>query len=130
MGAPERSAEVEKKDEPRDFVKFTFFHLQPGCGGVFRPMRAKRGAPPLPEKFYPPPRWPLPTDLLNGWSLVGLKAGAEMMVWAIGPELAPIQESHSRLLGTPLGGYLQEPRKLVPRNRPSVRVSRSACARR
>ena len=47
--------------------------------------------------------------LVRTYSLVGLKAGTEMLVWAIAPELSSIQELHSRLLGTPLGGYLETP---------------------
>ncbi len=102
MGAPERSAEVEKKDEPRDFVKFTFFHLQPEWRRL-SPNAREEGSSAFAGILDHAPA----DVLVRTYSLVGLKAGAEMMVWAIGPELAPIQELHSRLLGTPLGGYLE-----------------------
>jgi chlorite dismutase len=47
--------------------------------------------------------------LVRTYSLVGLKADVEMMVWSIAPTLGPLQELHARLLGTPLGGYLDTP---------------------
>jgi chlorite dismutase len=35
-----------------------------------------------------------------------MKAQAEMLLWMISPRLEEIQELHARVLGTPLGGFL------------------------
>jgi chlorite dismutase len=88
-------------DEPRDFVKYTFFHLRPEWRRLASESRddGKREF----ERVLEHP----PTGLLvRTYALTGLKASAEMLVWSIGSELGPIQELHARLFGTPLGGYL------------------------
>jgi chlorite dismutase len=100
----EGPAEDEGAGEPRDFVKYTFFHVRP----EWRRLPAKTredGKTAFVEVLEHPPRG----LLLRTYSLVGLKADTEMMVWSIGPELDAIQQLHSRLLGTPLGGYLDTP---------------------
>jgi chlorite dismutase len=88
-------------DEPRDFVKYTFFHLRPEWRRLPRSERDEGKA-----KFAAILEKPPEGVILRTYSLAGLKADTEMMVWSIGTELAPIQELHARLLGTPLGGYL------------------------
>jgi chlorite dismutase len=97
-------AEEEDSVEPRDFVKYTFFRIRPEWRRLPGATReeAKTAFTNVLER--PPAQ-----VLLRCYSLVGLKADTEMMVWSIGPELAGIQELHSRLLGTPLGGYLETP---------------------
>jgi chlorite dismutase len=99
---PAAGAGAEAPAGPRDFVKFTLFHLLPEWR---RQPRAERDAGTA--AFTHVLEHPPPTLLVRTYSLVGLKAGAEMLVWSIGPELAEIQELHARLLGTPLGGYLE-----------------------
>ena len=88
-------------DGPRDFVKYTFFHLRPEWRRQPAENR-RRGR----EAFVDVLERPPPGLTVRTYSLVGLKAGTEMMVWSIGPEAAAIQELHARLFGTPLGGYL------------------------
>lgn len=89
---------------PRDFVKFTFFHLLPEWRRRAPAVRAA-GRSRFARVLDRPPEG----TLVRTYSLVGLKAEAEMLVWTIGPSLGPIQELHARLLGTPLGGYLETP---------------------
>ena len=91
-------------DEPRDFVKYTFFHLHPEWRRLSTEVREDGKA-----KFAAVLAQPPAGVLVRTYALTGLKAGAEMMVWSIGNELGPIQELHSRLFGTPLGGYLDTP---------------------
>ncbi len=104
----ERSAPAsgteEETNEPRDFVKYTFFHLRPEWRRLPGDEREEGRADFVRALEHPPDG-----VLLRTYSLVGLKADTEMMVWSIGSELAAIQELHSRLLGTPLGGYLDTP---------------------
>jgi chlorite dismutase len=100
---PSESARGEP-DEPRDFVKYTFFHIHPEWRRL--PSDAREdGKGQFARVLGQPPKG----VVVRTYSLTGLKAGTEMMVWSIGTELGPIQELHSRLLGTPLGGYLDMP---------------------
>ena len=91
-------------NEPRDFVKYTFFHLRPEWRRLASDAR-EEGKANFARVLDQPPDG----VLVRTYSLVGLKAGTEMMVWSIGTDLGPLRELHSRLLGTPLGGYLDTP---------------------
>jgi chlorite dismutase len=92
----------DPSEEPRDLVKYTFFRLQPEWRRL--PFGERElGKVALAGVLDHPPEG----LLVRTYSLVGLKAGPELMVWSIGPKLEPIQEFHSRILGTPLGGYLE-----------------------
>jgi chlorite dismutase len=89
-------------EERRDFVKYTFFHLRPEWRLLPAEERAQGKA-----RFAQLLEHPPDGVLTRSYSLVGLKAGTEMMVWSISPDLPAIQELHARLFGTPLGGYLE-----------------------
>ena len=91
-------------DEPRDFVKYSFFHLRPEWRRL-PPETREAGRTAFARVLEHPPEG----VLVRSYSLTGLKAGTEMMVWSIAPELGPLQELHARLFGTPLGGYLDTP---------------------
>jgi chlorite dismutase len=95
---------TETAPEPRDVVKYTFFHLKPEWRRGSPEARAEGRA-----RFARVLEHPPEGVLVRTYSLVGLKADTEMMVWSIAPGLAPLQELHARLLGTPLGGYLDTP---------------------
>jgi chlorite dismutase len=109
-----RPPEETPGDEPRDFVKYTFFRLRPEWRRLPRETRAE-GKDAFAHVLDHPPDG----VLLRPYSLVGLKADVEMMVWSIGPDLAGIQELHSRLLGTPLGGYVDTPHSYLGMGRRS-----------
>jgi chlorite dismutase len=102
--APPGPAEKEAAEGPRDLVKYTFLHVRPEWRRLAAEER-ERGKGRMVQILDHPPDG----VLVRTYSLVGLKAGTEMLVWAIAPELSSIQELHSRLLGTPLGGYLETP---------------------
>ncbi len=92
------------EDEPRDCIKYTFFHLRPEWRR--RPVEVRRaGRAAFVRVLESPPEG----LLLRTYSLVGTKAGVDMLVWAISPTLEAIQELQARLLGTPLGGFLDIP---------------------
>ena len=98
---PQNGARIEETDEPRDFVKYTFFRLLPEWRRLPRETREQAKAQFVDVLDHPPAG-----VVVRTYSLTGLKAGAELLVWSIAPELSGIQELHARLLGTPLGGYL------------------------
>lgn len=53
------------------------------------------------------------------YGLVGLKAGADLLLWRISPSLEALQESVSQLLQTDLGRYLEIAHSLLGLTRPS-----------
>ncbi len=97
-------ARTSEDDGPREFVKYTFFHLRPEWRRLPEADR-HAGKARFAEVLEHPPDG----AVVRSYALTGLKADTEMMVWSIAPELGPIQELHARLLGTPLGGYLDTP---------------------
>jgi chlorite dismutase len=101
-------------DEPRDFVKYTFFHLRPEWRN--RPAEERAAGK---DRFVRVLEHPPEGLRVRTYSLVGLKAGTEMMVWSIGPDLGALQELHARLFGTPLGGFLETPHSYLGMARPS-----------
>ncbi|EQD74663.1 Chlorite dismutase, partial [mine drainage metagenome] len=98
------SAGMGDEEEPRDFVKYAFFHLLPEWRRL-PPRTREKGKAEFMRRLDQPPAG----VLVRTYSLAGLKAGTEMLVWSIGTELERLQEFHSSLLGTPLGGYLETP---------------------
>lgn len=90
--------------EPRDIVRYTFFHLRPEWRRLPSEEKA-RGRDALVRVLEHPPDG----VVTRTYSLAGLKADTEWMLWSIGPKLEPLQEFHARLLSTPMGGYLDTP---------------------
>ena len=88
-------------EEPRDFVKFTFLHLRPEWRRLPSSERDLGRT-----EFARVLATPGDALRLRTYSLVGLKAGTEMLLWTIAASVEPIQELHARLFGTALGGYL------------------------
>jgi len=102
--------------EPR-FVQFLIFKLDPAWRRLSEEER-RRG------------RKELVTVIENcktqvttySYSLVGLKAEADLLLWRIGPSLEAFQESVSQLLRTGLGRYLEIAHSLLGLTRPSIYV--------
>jgi chlorite dismutase len=115
---PPRGVEA---DGPRDFLVYTFFHLRPEWRRLPAGSR-DAGKAAFAGVLERPPAG----VVARTYSLVGLKAGCEMLVWAIAPALEPIQEMHARLLGTPLGGYLETPYAYLGMGRRSEYVGEHA----
>ncbi len=100
--APDPPRVVSTRDEElQDFVKYTFFHLRPEWRRQGEEIR-RAGREEFAERLDHPPEG----TLVRTYSLVGLKADTEMLVWSIAPRIEAIQELHGRLLGTRMGGYL------------------------
>jgi chlorite dismutase len=92
---------TDSDEGPQEFVKYTFYHLRPEWRRLDRATR-DTGRAELARRLETPPEG----LLLRTYSTVGTKASAEFALWMIAPDLAPIQEMHARVMGTPLGGYL------------------------
>ncbi|HZY70263.1 MAG TPA: chlorite dismutase family protein [Thermoplasmata archaeon] len=86
---------------PRDFVHYAFFRLAPAW---------REG----PETVRRTGRHELAAVLGRGagsvrlrtYSLVGLKAGVDLLLWSIAERVEAIQELHAAVLGTRLGRHL------------------------
>ena len=87
--------------EPRDFVKYTVLRLHPEWRRL--PERERvAGRAALARVLESPPSG----VVVRTYSLVGMKARAEMLLWTVAERAEPIQEVHARIFGSPLGGYL------------------------
>ena len=84
------------------FVKYTLLQLRPEWRLLGVTERTTRSTDWI-EALEHPPR----AVRLRTYSTVGLKAGAEMLLWMFSPTLEGIQEFHARLAGTPLGPYIE-----------------------
>lgn len=101
-GPTQSHPEPEADEGPREFVKYTFYHLRPEWRRL--PLEERqRGRAALTGLLAAPPE----SLLVRTYSLVGTKADVEIALWTIGAELPQIQELHARVMGTPLGGYLE-----------------------
>lgn len=86
---------------PRDFVKYTFYRLRPEWRRLPSEERS-RGRTALAKVLDRPPAG----VAVETYTLVGLKADADFLLWTVAWELAPITELHAQVAGSPLGGYL------------------------
>jgi chlorite dismutase len=98
---PSGTVPTPAEEGPRDFVKYTFFHLRPEWRRIAPADRAA-GRDAWVRVLEAPPDG----VVLRTYSLMGLKAGPELLVWSVAESLEPLQLLHARLVGTPLGGYL------------------------
>jgi chlorite dismutase len=104
----------EAPAEPRDVVKYTFLSLRPEWRRLPPTERAAgRAAAARVLESVPSP------TIVRTYSTVGLKAGADLVLWFVAPALPPIQEAHARLFGTPVGGYLDTTYSYLGMARPS-----------
>ncbi len=91
-------------DRGQDFVKYTFYRLLPEWRRLPEAERARGRAALVEVLEHPPERL-----VVRTYSLAGLKAGVDFLVWSVGPALADLMTLHARISGTPLGGYLEVP---------------------
>jgi chlorite dismutase len=94
--------ETPKQTLPRQFVNFTFYTVRPDWRLLDDAARdaAKREFVETFESFKP-------ELLMHTYSITGLRANADFMIWRIGYSLDPIQEMTARLNRTRLGRYLE-----------------------
>lgn len=91
-------------DPRRDFVKYTFYKVQPEWR---RLPSAERAAGK--DEFATVAAEHAGRLALNTYTLVGARGDADFMLWGVSPELEPINEMAALLNQTRLGGYLETP---------------------
>ena len=90
--------------EPRDFVRYLFWHLRP----EWRQRPAATRAREIEDQARR--HTDLPPDLTHRTNThVGTKAGVHGLLWMTSPRLEAFQEFESRLWGGGLGGFLEFP---------------------
>ena len=91
-------------DSRRDFVKYTFYKVQPEWRRLSSAERAAGK-----DEFAAVAAEHAGRLALNTYSLVGTRGDADFMLWGVSPELEPVNEMAALLNGTRLGGYLETP---------------------
>lgn len=106
---------------PRQFLNYAFFRLDP----VFRRLpRAEREAAKA-EFAAVVQAWAAREDvILRTYSLVGLRADADFMLWRIAHDPACFQEMQAALNATALAGYLEQPYSFLSLQKRSQYVNR------
>ena len=101
-------------DPRRDFVKYTFYKVQPEWRRLpaDRRNRAKDKFAAIADEFAD-------RVALNTYTLVGARGDTDFMLWGVCPELEPINELAARLNHTTLGGYLETPHSYLGMTRRS-----------
>ncbi len=90
--------------EPRDFVRYSFFHLRPEWRRL-APSERSAQITGLVERIETPPK-----DLfVRTYSTVGTKSSVDGLLWSVSPRLEALQEFDGRLRGCAMAGYLDFP---------------------
>jgi chlorite dismutase len=115
----EEEPPTEKAKLPRQFVTFSFFHARPEWRMLDAEVKAqaKREFAELIESYK--------RDLLiNAYSIVGLRANADFMLWRIGYSLDPLQEMSGKINGTALGRYLEVTQSFLSMTKRSMYIDK------
>lgn len=101
-------------DPRRDFVKYTFYKVQPEWRRL--PVTERDVAK---DEFAAVAAEHADRVALNTYSLVGARGDADFMLWGVCPELEPINDLAAQLNQTRLGGYLETPHSYLAMTRRS-----------
>ncbi|MGV7220152.1 MAG: chlorite dismutase family protein [Nitrospinales bacterium] len=104
--AAERAAQAENNNETRrQYVSFSFYKLDP----AFRRLPKEEQAEAKKEFISVLEEYDGGNGMiLLSYSLVGIRADAEIMFWRISYELETLQKMTTDLMGTKLGSYLSQ----------------------
>ena len=103
--------------QQRQFVKFTFFKVRPEWRGRPRDEReaGKRELVDLLERFAA-------RMMVRTYSTVGTRGDCDFLIWTAGERLDDVQELLSRVVGTPIGPYLETPHSYLAMTKRSIYV--------
>jgi chlorite dismutase len=111
--------EIPRQTLPRQFVNFTFYSVRPEWRQLAEAEReaSKREFAEAVEGF----RGEL---LLNTYSITGLRANADLMIWRIGYSLDPVQDMTARINRTALGRYLEVTQSFLSMTKRSMYIDK------
>lgn len=114
--------EEEKQKVPRQFVNFTFYRARPEWRllGDGEKRDCKRAFIAAVDDFRA-------SLLIHTYSTVGLRTGADFMIWRIGCELDPMQEMTARLNQTSMAKYIEATHSLLSMTKRSMFIG-TECA--
>ncbi|HEX8181698.1 MAG TPA: chlorite dismutase family protein [Pyrinomonadaceae bacterium] len=104
---------------PRQFVNFTFYHVRPEWRFLDDSVRAagRQEFADVVESYR--------RDLLMPtYSITGLRANADLMIWRIGYSLDPLQEMTAQLNRTGLGRYLEVTQSFLSMTKRSMYIDK------
>ena len=104
---------------PQQFVKYTFYRVDPQWRRLPEQERlaGKRQFASVLDELQP-------GLIVRTYSLMGMRADAEMMVWCVSPTLEALQDLTTHLARTHLGAYLQTTHSFLAMTRRSTYVDR------
>lgn len=104
----------------RQYLNYSFFKLDP----AFRRLGADEKATAKREFLESVENWQGDVRILRAYSLVGLRAEVDFMLWRIAFDVRDFQESQARINRTTLAGYLTQPYNFVAMQKRSQYVNR------
>ena len=118
------SGQVGQKEpdrESRQFLNYAFYKLDP----AFRRLPPEERAAALSQFEALIERWSASEDLIiRTYSLVGLRADVDFMLWRISRDLSCFQAMQTQINGTTLGAYLTQPYSFLALQKRSMYVNR------
>lgn len=108
-------------DERRQFVKFTFFKVEPAWRQLDLDERERQMA----EFAGVVEAWQ-ERGLVRCYSTVGTRGDCDFMIWHVSFDLDDIQQMAGELLGTALAGYLTTPYSYLSTTKHSIYVEKFA----
>ena len=119
--APQEQQAPAKPKQPRQMVRFTFYKLDPQWQLLPREQR-EQGKAELRRIFAEQSE----RALLRSFSLYGLRADCDFMLWQATYDIADLQLLHSRIRRSPMGPYLRESYGFLSMTKRSVYVGKNA----
>jgi chlorite dismutase len=111
----------EADRQPRQFLNYAFFKLD----SAFRRLPLEERGPAAEEFRGLVERWSEREDLiLRTYSLVGLRADCDFMLWRISNDICYFQEMQAEINGSRLGAYLETPYSFLALQKRSQYVNR------
>jgi chlorite dismutase len=111
--------EPPKQSLPRQFVNFTFYTVRPEWRLLDEETRASAR-----REFVETFESYRAELLMNAYSITGLRANADFMIWRIGYALDPVQEMTARLNRTGLGRYLEVTQSFLSMTKRSMYIDK------
>ena len=105
--------------QARQLVKFSFYHVDPLWRRLPSSTRKRQGNELLSVVHHYAKRL-----MVLSYSLAGMKAGVDFMLWSVADRLETLQEMSAAILQTEFGGYLTMPHSFLSMTKRSTYVDK------